>query len=456
MPARVWPQAEWQAQATKIFAMAKGGGETRLNFDSNWLGFTRWGRNRVSVSGDRNNNTLTIGRSLNSEGQFLTLNTVDDDVLHMAMQYLEQMILQYRREYVDHFQEPPFDTRDYLHPTLWFDRTVALDGGPRAQVVQPMLASVGQAGMVSAGYLAVRSAGVAVDRPALKMRLYYPATEAQLSLTVRDPQGTGSGWAGVNWNDWSRVDVTTLSAIALHKCVTSRNPVAVEPGRYTTILEPQAVYDLVHKIMDFLSWPATLANPGYPFYDRAVTIKTKIGQQLLDPRLTFRADPMDPDLGFVPFDSNGEPYRPAVWFERGVLTHLAYDRRFAVNQGLGDVGLLNSGCFRLEGSGPTTTVADMISTTKRGILVTRFSDITLIDSSSLLLSGYTRDGLWLIENGKIAKPIKNFQFTGSPLFSLNNVDQIGVPQRVFCPGFAVMVPALKVRDFSFTALSDAV
>jgi predicted Zn-dependent protease len=288
------------------------------------------------------------------------------------------------------------------------------------------------------------------------MQLCYPTTEAQLSLTVRDPNGTGSGWAGVNWNDWSRVDVARLAATALHKCLTSRNPVAIEPGRYTTILEPQAVYDVVNPIMGFLSWPGTLSRADFPFHDASVPIQTKIGQQIFDSHLTLRADPMDPDLGFVPFDSNGEPYRPAVWFDAGVLKTLAYERRFAVRQGLGNVGLLNSGCFRLETTGPTATIDDMIATTKRGILVTRFSNVTKLDISSVLLSGYTRDGLWLIENGKISKPIKNFQFTESPLFALNNVEQIGTPQRVFCPGSAAMVPALKVRDFSFTALSDAV
>jgi predicted Zn-dependent protease len=453
---QVWPQEAWQALATRIFTMAKGGGETRLNFNSDWLGFTRWARNRVSVSGDRNNNTLTIGRSLNSDGQYLTLNTVDDAALQQAMQYLEQTITQHRHEYLTHFQEPPFQADDYLHPTLWFDKTVALDGGPRAQAVQQVISPAEQAGMVSAGYLAVTATGVAVDRPALDMELYYPTTEAQFSITVRNPQGTGSGWAGVNWNDWSRIDIAQLTTTALHKCLTSRNPVAVEPGRYTTLLEPQAVYDLTHVIMGFLSWDGNFRRRDFPFHDESVPIRTKIGQQLLDTRLMIRADPMDPDLGFVPFDSNGEPYRPAVWFDKGVLTHLSYERRFAVQQGLGNVGLLNSGCFRLEGSGPTTTVDEMIATTKRGILVTRFNQIKVLDFPSLLESGYTRDGLWLIENGKISKPIKNFQFTESPLFSLNNVEQIGVPQRVFCPGSAAMVPALKVRDFSFTALSDAV
>jgi predicted Zn-dependent protease len=98
----------------------------------------------------------------------------------------------------------------------------------------------------------------------------------------------------------------------------------------------------------------------------------------------------------------------------------------------------------------------MIQTTKRGLLVTRFSGVQAIDDKSVLYTGYTRDGLWLVENGKISKPVKNFRFTESPLFAFNQVEQLGVPQRVFHPEAPIVVPPAKVRDFSFTSLADAV
>jgi predicted Zn-dependent protease len=107
-------------------------------------------------------------------------------------------------------------------------------------------------------------------------------------------------------------------------------------------------------------------------------------------------------------------------------------------------------------SGGTTTIDEMIATTKRGFRVTRFSNVGVLDPNSLLCSGYTRDGLWLIENGKISKPVKNFRFTESPLFMLNNVDALGVPQRVFHPSAPAIVPPIKARDFSFTSLSEAI
>ena len=452
---KIWSAEAWRALAARIYSMTQGGGETRLNFTTEWAGNVRWARNHISTSGDRRNNTLTIGRSLQSEGQYLTLNQVDEASVRRAMAYVEAAIARYRPEVLQEFQEPPFQVNDYLHPRLWFDATDNLDGAQRAACAEMAIHPAEQAGMVSAGYLEVKASGVAVNRQQLEMALYYPVTEAQYSVTVRDPQGTASGWAGVNWNDWRRIDVAALSAIALDKCLKSRSPVAIEPGRYTTILEPQAGYDMGLGLVIGFGWKSAIETPTDPYHDAAKVIQTKLGQRVVDERLTVRADPMDPDLGFVPFDDNGEPYQPAVWIERGVLRHLSYNRRFAVTQGVGDVGLLNSGNFRLEGSGPPASVDEMIVSTKRGLLVTRFTNVRLILGTTMV-TGSTRDGIWLIENGKISKAVKNFRFTESPFFVLNSVEAIGVPQRVFSPGAAAMVPPLKVIDFSFTSLTDAV
>jgi predicted Zn-dependent protease len=281
---------------------------------------------------------------------------------------------------------------------------------------------------------------------------YYPYTLAQYSVTVRDPKGTGSGWAGVDWNDWTRIDAEKISAVALDKCLRSRNPVAIEPGRYTTILEPQAVCDLFSLVMKFMDRVG--AETGHPPFNGPELGTTKLGQQVLDSRITVTADPMDPDLGFPPFALDGGVYHPVHWFDNGVLTNLAYGRYYGVTRLGLNAGLPSSGAFRMQSG--DTSIDEMIQTTKRGILVTRFSNIQLVDRNSLLYTGYTRDGLWLVENGKISKPVKNFRFTESPLFAFNQVEQLGPPVRVFHPSAPVVVPPVKVRDFSFTALADAI
>jgi len=256
----------------------------------------------------------------------------------------------------------------------------------------------------------------------------------------------------------------------------SRNPVRLEPGRYTTILEPQAVGDLVAslfspQVMD-RQWsekgdPQGLNDSPYirPESDSPFNAKqgySKLGQKVIDERLTVATDPMDPDLGFPPF-KEWQVYHPVTWIQDGVLKELPYSRSYAVKKlsldtgGIPLFGTTWTGAFHMSVRGETATVEEMIATTKRGVLVTRFSGIGLpIDLKSLLLSGYTRDGTWLVENGKISHPIKNFRFTESPFFALNSIEQIGMPQRIFHPGIPIVVPPLKVRDFSFTSLSDAV
>ena len=172
---------------------------------------------------------------------------------------------------------------------------------------------------------------------------------------------------------------------------------------------------------------------------------------------------MDPEGGFPPFDLNDDwrragVYHPVTWIKNGILNDLLHDREYAGTELGLPIGQPDSGAYRM--SGGTTSLDEMIATTKRGLLVTRFDQIVKLDSRSVLLRGYTRDGLWLVENGKISKPVKNLVFTESVLFALNNVEQLGVPQRVYHGGMRrpvpAIVPPMKVRDFSFTALSDAV
>jgi hypothetical protein len=166
---------------------------------------------------------------------------------------------------------------------------------------------------------------------------------------------------------------------------------------------------------------------------------------------------MDPIGGFLPFQGySGEPYVPVKWIDGGVLKELSYPWFFGMPNLGKEQDLLMPYSYRM--SGGTTTMDEMIATTKRGLLVTRLHGVKVVHMRSLTCTGYTRDGVWLIENGKISKPAKNFRFTESPLFAFNRVDQLGPVQRVFSGmrESAFVAPALKVHDFNFTQLADAV
>jgi predicted Zn-dependent protease len=448
-----------RALSARVFAMATGGGATGLGIRSTWMGNIRWGRNSVSASGERQDSALTISRAIFGAPGSASTNTTDDAALRATMRRAEAMTLstdQSPDTYPVPYVDPTFEIHPITHPAIWYDRTYQTDVEQRSTVVASILASTRAADLLGAGYIEVAAHGLSVARSVTDpVFRYYPFTAAQCSVTVRDKRGTGSGWAGVDHNDWQRIDPIALAAVALDKCQRSRNPSAIEPGYYTAILEPQAVCDLCSSLVaPQITERQNAEQRMGPYADPNRAGWSRIGQRMLDERITIGADPMDPDCGFIPFDQNGEPYRSVNWFENGVLKELSYDRTYAVNRLGKDWALPNSGAFRM--SGGMVTIEEMIASTQRGVLVTRFSQVGVIDASSMLSRGITRDGLWLIEHGNISRPIKNFRFTESPLAVLNNIDQLGVPRRVFRPGAPAICPPLKARDFLFSSLIDAV
>jgi predicted Zn-dependent protease len=252
--------------------------------------------------------------------------------------------------------------------------------------------------------------------------------------------------------------------------------VAVEPGRYTAILEPAAAANLVQLIAN--ATQARAADEGRSFFSKPGG-GNKIGLRVVDPRVTLVSDPADGGAAAGGYDADGAPLEKVTWIENGVVKALYYDRFWAQKQGVAPTRAVAAGgpgggggggfgggggaafprTLRMVG-GPTST-AEMVRTTERGILVTRFWYIRAVDPRTLLYTGLTRDGTFLVENGRVTRPVKNFRFNESPIFFLNNLEALGPAVRVnatenLSAGGATIMPALKVRDFTFSSLSDAV
>ena len=485
-------EAECHDILQRLARFAKGGGTTGATIRSRWSGNVRWARNQISTAGDVREDWITVERARTGAPtdfgarEQVTINESTDTALVAAARRAERLVA-LRPEPRDTItQQVPLEPA--TTPQLFSEATFRLDATQRAAAVHQLVQAATQAGLLSAGYLEVAATSIAALDTLGRVR-YFQYTQAQYSVTVRDPKARGSGWAGLDSHDWTTIDAAHLTQVALEKCLQSRNPVAIEPGRYTTILEPQAVCDFIGQMIygntDFFG---AISRPHNEEMDSSIGpfLKTPpqgnqpafsmLGDRVVDPRITIGADPMDPDGGFPPFNTEwngpdrffayGSVYHPATWIDKGVLTHLAHDRRYGVTELGHETGLPNSGAFRM--SGGTTSVAEMITATKRGLLVTRFDSVVELNGRSLLYRGYTRDGLWLIENGKISKPVKNMAFTESILFVLNNIEDLGPPQRTFHPNppftpffnarqpQPVIVPPMKIKDFSFTALADAV
>src|SRR5688572_844276 len=182
--------------------------------------------------------------------------------------------------------------------------------------------------------------------------------------------------------------------------------------------------------------------------------------KVVDERVTIISDPMDPDAPGPSFGPDGLPLTRQVWIENGVLKTLAYDRFWAKEKG----ATPNASGFGIGGfkmSGGDASLEDLIASTEQGILCTRFWYIRGVDQRTILNTGLTRDGTFLIEKGKITRPVKNLRWNESPIFMLNNIITLGRAVRVSAtedssPGSAVIVPPIKAKDFNFTSLSDAV
>jgi predicted Zn-dependent protease len=488
---RFLSEADGRTIARRLAQAARDGGESMVTIISKWTGNARWGRNRVTTTGEDRDNQIVVTRSLRGAMGRVTINTVTDDALVAATRQAERLLQMEPEQVESDLAIRPHSPFQYqaeavTAPALFVEATYQQDAGQRAETARQLMQSAIGAAMLSAGYLEVSATSLAYIT-SWGYAEYYQYTWARCSVTVRDPRGVGSGWAGVDWPDWTKIDGPTLAAVALDKCLQSRNPVAIEPGRYTTILEPQAVCDFVGQFMfqDNIIREANERSSSAPFHKDGENEpdamggtslgRSRLGERVVDERISISADPMDPELGFPPITKQGLNFpdnynrryiHPALWIDHGVLRTESYNRDYAIQYLGRGTGLPNSGAFRM--SGGDTSLAEMIATTPRGLLVTRFDQVEGPDTSALLCRGFTRDGLWLIEHGKISKAVKNMLFVESVLFALNNVEQLGPPQRVFHPLSSgkigdwwydpqpVIVPPLKIRDFSFTALSGAI
>ena len=440
-------ECEALAKRTLSFTTAD---ETRVIINSGGRGNTRFAVNQISTGGDNYDATVSVRSTFGKRTGVVNTNKLDDASLKSAVSLAERLA---KLSPEDPEAMPELGPQTYTESKGWSEATASLDPTSRATAARAITEPARGAGLVSTGYLETQAGATAIAN-SKGLFAYGKQTALSLTTTVRTEDGTGSGWAGATSHDFSTLDPKDLGARAIDKARRSVNPVAIEPGRYTVILEPTAVGNLVQFITGAMS--ARNADEGRSFFSKAGG-GNKIGMKVVDERITISSDPLDPEAYANTFSGEGQPLSKTTWIENGVVKNLSYDRFWAQKQG--KTALPTSGTVRM--SGGSATMEEMIAATDRGILVTRFWYLRPVDPRTILYTGLTRDGTFLIERGRITRPIKNFRFNESPIYMLNNLDVMGRPVRVSAseaggPGLAIVVPPIKVRDFNFTSLSDAV
>jgi len=436
-----------QALIEKIVKMSKADGIS-VSIDSGYQANIRFAANQMSTAGGVVNSQIGIESTFGKKHAAAVTNDMSDESLRRAVEQSETLA---KLSPDDPETMPGLPQQTYAPVNGYFDSTANLTPEDRARAALTALEPARKAGDLKAAGFIIVGAGANALGNKKGLFAYNRSTNANYTLTVRTDDGTGSGWAGAEHPDWKQLDFPALSTHAIDKARLSRNPVAIEPGRYTVILEPQAVGDLVQLMAFYMD--ARESDEGRSAFAKQGG-GNKIGEKVVDSRVTIFSDPQDPQLLSQPYDGDGLPLSRQVWVEGGVLKKLYYSRFWAQKQAKQATGFPSS----VKMGGGTTSMDDLIKSTPRGVLVTRLWYLREVDPRTILYTGLTRDGTFLIENGKISKAIKNFRFNDSPLFLLSNLEAMSPAVRIAGTeaGGAVVMPAIKAKDFNFTSLSDAV
>jgi predicted Zn-dependent protease len=444
-----------KALGDRILGMAKAD-KTRITIDSGWTGNTRFAGGEITTSGEANDATVTVVSTIGKRRASASTNVLEDASLRRTVDLAERLA---KLSPEDPEIMPDLTSQTYAPVRGFIDATANLGGEARATAAKRVIERAVETGKAAgdvfvAGYLEANAGARAIVNSS-GLFAYHRSTDANLSTTVRTPDGTGSDWASAGARNWGAIDPAALGVRAAQKAVASRNPTAIEPGMYTVVLEPQAVADLVPQLGG--AFNARSADEGRsPFSKKGGG--TRLGEKIADERVTIYSDPTDAELLAAPFDGEGLPVQRRVWIEKGILKNLTYSRFWAQKQGVqptGGGGGFGGGGFPggLKMNGGTKSLDELIAGTQRGILVTHFFYIRSLDQRTVMLTGLTRDGTFLIENGKVTKSLKNFRWNESPLFMLNKIEEVG---RAEPTAAGQVMPSLRVKDFNFTSLSEAV
>lgn len=425
--------------------------QTRINLSSGTQANTRFASNQITTSGDVANASLTVTSAFGQQLGSATTNRFDDEGLRRVVQTAEQVarLAPADREYLGELGPQSYPDSS----GAWSELTANLSAEDRAAAVRQVTEEARSRELFSTGFFTMDAGSNAVATSA-GLFAYRRSTAAAFSTTVRTPDRTGSGWAGSSAHDWRTISVREIADRAIEKAILSRNPRRIEPGPWTVILEAEAAGSILGFMFNQLS--ARSADEGRSYFSIPGG-GNRLNEVVADDRVTLTSDPGDSQLWTIPFNSEGLPNERMVWVDRGTLRNLVYDRFWAQRESRQPTGFPSG--FRMEGG--DATVDEMIASTERGLLVTRFWYMRVVDPRLILYTGLTRDGTFLIENGEIAGSVQNLRWNESPMNVLNNLEMIGRPQRVVWQedagvGPAVVVPPLKVREFNFTSVSEAV
>ena len=430
-----------KAIVDRVLKRVPKGAEAAVSVRNDRRGNTRFARSEITSSADVERFTIEVTVKFGQRSATATTNQTDDHSLDEAVARATRMA---KLAPENSEAMPALGKQTYLKANASDGATVKLTATDRAKAAGAAITAGDAAKLVIAGFYEHASTQRALATSA-GMWTMHDNTSVSFSCTARTADGTGSGWAETTSNRTTDVDAAALAAIAVDKAGKSAAPKRLDPGRYTVVLEPAAVSDLLEFLTGSLG--ARRADEGRSYFAKPGG-GTRVGDKLFPEFITLSSDPTDAQTGGVPFDGEGLPLAKTTWIDKGVLKGLTYGRYWAKKQDKKPTGSPNG--WTLASS--KTSRDELIKGVKRGVLITRFWYIRNLDPQTILVTGLTRDGTFLIDNGAIAGPVNNFRFNESPVHMLAKCDAIGLPHLTS----GMRVPALRTHEFNLASISEAV
>jgi predicted Zn-dependent protease len=357
------------------------------------------------------------------------------------------------------FVSLPRPVQDKSKPlNLYIRRTAEYSARQRALAVKKICDQANKFGAKAYGAFSTGVVELGIAN-SLGILQYNISTDANINTVVMTP--TGSGYGQGASRDAGKIDIQGIAESAVQKAVDSQNPTELEPGSYTVVMEDMAVLTLL-EFMNFAGFSAMAAQEEHSF------IANNLDKQIVGQAVTISDNPFNKNGFAFPFDFEGVSKQKVVLIDKGVARSVVYDSYTANKQGRSNTGhALPAPAYyplaaNLEMEGGDSSLEKMVASTDRGVYITRFHYCNLIDPMQVSITGMTRDGTFLIENGKITKPVKNLRFTESVLKALSNVKAVSKKVSLVTEGggyghrFAVgsLVPSLKIEEFNFTGKTE--
>ena len=426
---------------------------------------TRFANNTIHQNVAEENSIVSVRTVFGGRTARATTNKFDDDSLKRAVQSAESIS---RVQHPDEDLLPCPDASAFdaagAKVQRAFAETAALTPQERAAAVEKMVKVAQRHNLTTAGIFSCASMMEAVCN-SRGLSAYHTQTSAEISVTMLG--SNSSGWQKANSLDVRNLDPVALAETAACKAVDSQSPRELAPGKYTVILEPAAVLDMVGFM--FFDWG------GQAILDERSFLNNRVGTKLFGDAIHIWDDCYHGLQSGAPFDGEGVRRQRVQLVEAGVVKNLVHARATAekirksgLASALGEVRATGHGfalpneigemplnvVFQRPDSMPAQTVEQMIASTEQGVLVTRLWYIREVDPYEKILTGMTRDGTFLIEQGKLQHGVLNFRFNQSLLHMLSHVEAMGEPVRASGEeSFDMVVPALKIRDFNFTEVT---